>query len=66
MNKKRYTYTGSVCLYGKVIADYWKAETWAVSARAAESNFKYQFRRMYGYVNNVPLQLETEKVRETV
>lgn len=44
----RYSYKGPVLEYGRLLADDFTAETYAVSAAKAKSNIAYQFKKQTG------------------
>ena len=42
---KKYSFSGAVLKFGKLICDNWEAETFALSKSKAMSNFKYRFKK---------------------
>ena len=42
--KNKYTYSGPVTSFDRVLMDRWKATTYAVSEAKARSNFAYQYK----------------------
>lgn len=45
---KLYSYDGPVLEFDKVVANHWKAQTYAESEKKARSNLAYQFKSQYG------------------
>lgn len=45
-----YTYDGPVLEFDKIVANHWKAQTYAVSEAKARCNLAYQFKRENGRV----------------
>jgi hypothetical protein len=45
-----YTYDGPVFEFDKLIANHWKAKTYAVSEAKARCNLAYQFKRENGRI----------------
>jgi len=56
-NKQKYTYQGAVYCYGDVVSSNWSGQTFALSEKQAASNLAYQFKRIMGYVPDVPVRL---------
>ena len=48
MDKKTYSFTGSVLRFGKEVARNYKATTVAVSQKKAEANICYQYKMKNG------------------
>jgi len=42
---KRYSYSGPVCEFGRVVQNNWSGETMAVSEKKARSNLTYQWKK---------------------
>ena len=61
---RKYVYCGVVMSYGKILAENWYCTTYASSKERAISNIKYRFRKQYGYVDNMPLGIDIDKVKE--
>lgn len=47
---KLYSYDGPVLEFDRIIANHWKASTWAESEKKARCNLAYQFKKQYGRV----------------
>lgn len=60
--KKEYTFKGAVKVYDRVVASFYKASTYAVSAAKARSNMAYQYKRNNGLADHVKVSLEGELV----
>ena len=45
-----YSYNGPVCEFGKVVANHWKGQTYAVSEAKARTNLAHQFKKDTGRV----------------
>ena len=56
----RYYYDGPVLIFGKLIADHWKAETIAESKEKARSNFKYQYKKNNNLILKTKVDLPGE------
>lgn len=55
--KKPFHYEGCVMIYDRVVAHYFKADTWAVSKEKARNNIAYQFRKVGNVANHIPVKL---------
>lgn len=55
--RKRYSYTGPVCEFDRVIASMWTAETSAPSEKKAISNLAYQFKRDHNKIRTAKITL---------
>lgn len=53
----KYTYTGAVCSFGKVIAYIKNAETTAPTESKARANLAYRFKKENGYGLNQKITL---------
>jgi len=51
----KYKYKGPVTLFGRCIAESWKAETSAPTFKKAMSNFKYQYKQYAKITGNIEL-----------
>lgn len=47
---KLYSYDGPVLEFDRIIANHWKASTYAKSEKKARCNLAYQFKSQYGRV----------------
>ena len=47
---KLYSYDGPVLAFDRIIANHWKASTYAVSEKKARCNLAHQFKQQYGRV----------------
>ena len=61
-----YTYDGPVFEFERLIADRWKAQTYAVSEAKARTNLAYQFKRDNGRVPRTKITLPGKIVAEGV
>lgn len=50
--KKKFTYSGSVRIFGDIVTSNYVATTYAVSERAARSNFAWRYKKDHGYSND--------------
>lgn len=57
MDKKRYSYRGSVVLFEREIAGPWSSSTMAVSEAQARNNLKFQAKRDLDLPMRSPVQL---------
>ena len=55
--KYKYTYSGQVTSFDKILAENWKATTYAVSEAKAKSNFKYQFKNKFNMLPGTKVDL---------
>ena len=55
--KYKYTYSGQVTSFDKILANNWKATTYAVSEAKARSNFKYQFKTNFNMLPGTKVDL---------
>ena len=62
MVKRVYAFTGAVKVHDKLVADAFKATTWAVSPGKARSNIAFQFRKKANIANHIPITLIGEIV----
>lgn len=53
----KYTYDGPVLEFDKLVADHWKGETMAPTARKAKSNLSYQFKKQNNRLPGVKIIL---------
>jgi len=53
----KYSYTGPVTQFGKILAYNWKAETMAPSEKKAKSNFMYQFKKSNNQIQKTKIEL---------
>lgn len=58
MNK--YTYDGPVTEFGRCVTDRWQGSTYAVSEKKARSNLAYQYKKEFGKVPSVKVNLPGE------
>lgn len=61
-NKKKYTYSGPVLYFGRVVAPNWESQTYAASEKQATSNLIYQFKKKMGYIPDVKVSLGKKPV----
>lgn len=61
-----YSYDGPVLEFDKIVANHWKAETYAVSEAKARSNLAFQFKRDTGRVPRSKITLPGKIVVEGV
>jgi hypothetical protein len=59
---KRYSYKGSVCEFGRCIANIWTAETTATSKKKALSNLAFQFKRDNNKIKTAKITLDPSKL----
>lgn len=45
-----YSYDGPVMVFEKIVANHWKASTYAVSEAKARCNLAYQFKKQMGKI----------------
>lgn len=53
----RYVYEGPVLIFDNLVADRWKGETMAPTARKARSNLSYQFKKQNNRLPGTPVVL---------
>lgn len=53
----KYAYDGPVLEFDKLVADHWKGETMAPTARKAKSNLSYQFKKQNNRLPGVKIIL---------
>lgn len=46
----KYSYDGPVMEFNRCVADHWKGETMAISAKKAKSNLIYQYKKKNGRI----------------
>ena len=56
----RYSYSGPVMEFDKVIADSWSSSTYAPTESKARSNLIFQFKKQYNKVPNTRISLAGE------
>lgn len=61
-----YTYDGPVLEFDKIVANHWKAQTYAVSEAKARCNLAYQFKREYGRIPRSKITLPGKIIAEGV
>lgn len=61
---KRYSYTGPVCEFGKVVQNKWSGSTMAVSEKKARSNLTYQWKRSNNRTTNSAITLPGKIMEE--
>lgn len=54
---ERYSYSGPVCEFGRVVQDKWEGTTMATSEKKARSNLTYQWKRSNNRVGNSMITL---------
>lgn len=47
---KLYSYDGPVMMFEKLVANHWKASTYAPSEKKARSNLAFQFKKQMGKI----------------
>lgn len=62
--KSKFVYEGPVTSFGKLIANNWHGETWAVSEAKALSNLSYQFKTETNRVAGTRIELSADHLRE--
>lgn len=62
--KKKYHYDGPIISFGKIIDNKWSADTYAVTAKQAMNNFKYQANIKMGRVKNNKISLPGQILEE--
>ncbi len=58
--KNRYRYNGGVMIYDRVVADHFKAETWAVSPKKAANNIVFQYKKKCNVAPHIPVRLTSD------
>lgn len=53
----RYVYDGPVLMFDNLIADRWKGETMAPTAKKARNNLSYQFKKQNNRLPGTPIVL---------
>lgn len=53
----KYVYDGPVTEFGRVVTDRWTSSTIAVSEKKARSNFTFQFKKQFGRLPSVKVDL---------
>lgn len=53
----RYSYSGPVTEFDRVIANHWSSSTYAPSESKARSNLIFQFKKQYNKVPNAKISL---------
>lgn len=61
-----YSYEGPVLEFDKIVANRWKAQTYAVSESKARTNMAYQFKRETGRVPRTKITLPGKIIVEGV
>ena len=61
-----YSYDGPVLEFERIIANHWRAQTYAVSEAKARSNLAYQFKKSNGKVPRTKITLPGKIVAEGV
>ena len=61
-----YSYDGPVLEFDKIIANHWKAQTYAVSEAKARTNLAYQFKTSTGRVPRTKITLPGKIINEGV
>lgn len=61
---KRYSYTGPVCEFGKVVQNKWSGSTMAASEKKARSNLTYQWKRSNNRTTNSAITLPGKIMEE--
>lgn len=61
-----YLYDGPVLEFDKIVANHWKAQTYAVSEAKARANLAFQFKRDTGRVPRSKITLPGKLVAEGV
>lgn len=61
-NKRKYTYTGPVLYFGRIVAHNWESQTYAASEKQATSNLIFQFKKKMGYIPDVRVTLGKKPV----
>lgn len=61
-----YSYDGPVLEFDRIVANHWKAQTYAVSEAKARVNLAYQFKRDTGRVPRCKITLPGKIVQEGV
>lgn len=59
-----YSYCGPVFEYERLVADRWKAETYAPSEAKARSNMAYQYKKLTGKVPRTKITLPGKIILE--
>lgn len=54
---ERYSYSGPVCEFGRVVQDKWEGSTMAVSEKKARSNLTYQWKKRNNRTGNSKITL---------
>lgn len=53
----QYSYDGPVLIFGRCVANHWKASTFAVSERKARTNLAYQFKKKNNALPSTKVEL---------
>lgn len=53
----QYSYDGPVLIFGRCVANHWKASTFAVSERKARTNLAYQFKKKNNALPSAKVEL---------
>ncbi len=61
-----YSYGGAVLEFGKIVANHWRGQTYAVSEARARSNLAFQFKKETGRVPRSKITLPGKIVVEGV
>ena len=61
---KRYSYSGPVCEFDRVVQHDWHGETMAVSEKKARSNLTYQWKKQHRFVAGSAITLPGKIVME--
>lgn len=60
----KYEYKGQVVQFGRVVKEYWIAQTVAPSKQKAISNLIYQFKKQNNLIQGSKIELDAKKIRE--
>jgi len=55
--KKKFTFTGAVMLFDKIVANNWSAETYAVSSKQALNNLAFRYKNSMGLLPRSQIKL---------
>ena len=61
-NNKKYSYSGPVLYFGKIVAQNWESQTYATSEKQAINNLIFQFKNKMGYIPTVNVTLGKKPV----
>lgn len=62
--KRKYIYNGPVLLFDTLIANHWRGETMAETAKKAKSNLVYQYKKQNGLSVTAKISLPNEVLVE--